>query len=296
MRRSNGGANLRKDFNEGRCKNLRKFFVAFRSIFVSIGVRSFSEDPASWRTTSVNASKKTPKNRSILDCTKTAFAHQSTFSLQRGWLLFSLLRFPWVVKIVNFIVLTAIRIRLPIDLVIKHTMFKQFCGGQTLEECVKLQKHLAQYGVESVFDFASEGGHSETSFRRTFLEIKKSIRTVQHHATPLAVFKITGLAHFTLLERVSSGDILEDHEALQWHKLIRRVRDLCKLAKELGVLLIIDAEESWIQKAIDQIAENMMIEFNREHAVVFKPHKCIDTIVFFTWKNLLRLAEERTFM
>jgi proline dehydrogenase len=58
-------------------------------------------------------------------------------------------------------------------------------------------------------------------------------------------------------------------EALQWNRIAERFDIVCQKAQKDKIPLLIDAEESWIQKAADELVEGMMIRYNKHQAVVF---------------------------
>jgi proline dehydrogenase len=94
-------------------------------------------------------------------------------------------------------------------------------------------------------------------------------RSAGRAATPFAVFKATGLGRFELLEKVSAQATLSDAEKAELARLTARFDGLCRAARARGLPILVDAEESWIQPAIDELAWKMMRELNREGACVY---------------------------
>jgi proline dehydrogenase len=66
---------------------------------------------------------------------------------------------------------------------------------------------------------------------------------------------------------------LDEVELQLLANLRRRVHGICKLANDLGVRVMLDAEWTEIQPAIDHLAIKMQREFNRERAVVFNTYQ-----------------------
>src|SRR3569833_509409 len=156
-------------------------------------------------------------------------------------------------------------IGLPIKSLIKATIFKHFCGGETIEECDNTIKNLSQGGVGTILDYSVEGEDDEQVFDHTRDEIILTIkRATGDKAVPITVFKVTGVGRFGLLEKLDRGAELSAAEEAEWKKVQARVLAICTKAYETGVPVMIDAEETCIQKTIDMLALNMMRKFNKK--------------------------------
>lgn len=88
-------------------------------------------------------------------------------------------------------------------------------------------------------------------------------------AIPFVVFKPTGFGKIDLYEKVSSDQKLTNLEALQWNRIGERFDTVCQKAQKHNIPLLIDAEESWIQKAADELVERMMALYNKDKTIVF---------------------------
>jgi proline dehydrogenase len=180
----------------------------------------------------------------------------------------------FLVKIGPPITNFSVKIGLPIKGIIKATIFKHFCGGEAIEECNQTIKNLADGGVGTILDYSIEGEDSEDVFDNTRDEIIRTIiRASKDKAIPLTVFKVTGVGRFSLLEKLDAGLKLSVDEQLEWQKVQDRVLAICEMAHSEGVPVMIDAEESWIQETIDNLAINMMRFFNKEKAIVYNTYQ-----------------------
>jgi proline dehydrogenase len=202
--------------------------------------------------------------------TATAFADKSDSELREKYRLFKTMNSPFLVnfgtKMTNF----AFSIGLPISGLIKHTVFEQFCGGETIEECQPTIEKLAASNIGTILDYSVEGKHEEEDFEHTKAEIISTIeRAKSDDKIPFAVFKVSGIAPLGTLEKVSAGRELSEKTRMKWERIEGRVLQICEFAHSLGQPVFIDAEESWIQNAIDRLAAEMMEKFNREKPVVF---------------------------
>ncbi len=222
--------------------------------------------------------------------TQNAFESKSDADLSRAYWLFKAISSNLLVRIGPAITNFAIALRLPIKPIIKATIYKHFCGGETIEQCQATIEHLAKYNVGSILDYSVEGEEDEKVFDETCSEI---IRTINHAKgdakIPFCVFKVTGIARFGLLEKISARQGLTAIETNEYAKVKTRVNAICKTAFDNNVRLFIDAEESWIQLAIDNMADEMMMQYNREKAIVF------NTIQFYRHDRLSFLKDSIAF-
>lgn len=204
------------------------------------------------------------------DDTLTAFASKSDKDLQRAYWLFKAISFNWLVKISPPFVNTAIALRLPINGIIKSTIFSHFCGGETIEDCEKTIQKLHSYRIGTILDYSVEGKESEADFDHSLRQTLATVmRAKGDPAIPFSVFKPTGFARFALLEKKNSGNTLNAEEQKEYNRFIERVETICKAGHENGVPIFIDAEESWIQDAIDEVVTSMMEKYNKEKVVIY---------------------------
>lgn len=204
------------------------------------------------------------------DNTKIAFASKSNADLNKSYVLFTMMgRTSWV-KIGKSLTNAALTLHLPINGIIKATIFKQFCGGENIEDCKNAIENLGNYNIGTILDYSVEGKESEDDFNRTANEIMATIdRAVNDKNIPFCVFKVTGVARFSLLEKVTMQAPLNEWETKEWENVKSRVNKICEKAHYLKVSIFIDAEESWIQNAIDDLANSMMVLYNKEQAIVY---------------------------
>ncbi|MCE3296555.1 MAG: proline dehydrogenase [Crocinitomicaceae bacterium] len=203
--------------------------------------------------------------------TEIAFKSKTDSDLSRAYWLFRIIASPRVVKFGKAATNFALKAHLPINGMIKKTIFRQFCGGETIEECEKTIQHLGAFGIGTILDYSVEGKTSPEDFEKTTLEIIATLDKAKNSSyIPFAVFKVTGIAQFHILEKANdSEDALSADEKTQLDLVKSRVERICRRAHEANIPVFIDAEESWIQDIIDRITEDMMQLFNKERAIVF---------------------------
>lgn len=239
--------------------------------------------------------KKIFKDLSFED-TQVAFSYRSDTDLWKSYLLFASINRNWLVSSGTKLIRFALKSGIPIDPLLKSTLFKQFCGGENIEDCEKTIQTLAQYRVGTILDYSVEGEKTEQAFSETEKETIASIYKAASNpsAIPFTVFKTTGLAPFELLEKMSAFinnpnlSLSEDEEAM-FQRLTARVDNICYTAHQQGVRVFIDAEETWIQDAIDALAYQMMEKYNRQRVIVY------NTYQLYTVAGLgkLKIAKEK---
>jgi proline dehydrogenase len=216
----------------------------------------------------------TLKDNLSFENTEIAFRHSSNNALKRAYWLFKIINVNFLVKIGPPITNFAINIGLPVKGLIKATIFNHFCGGETITECGNTIKNLANGGVGTILDYSIEGEDDEQVFDHTRDEIIRTIeRASGDNAVPITVFKVTGVGRFSLLEKLDAAQELIADEQKEWKKVQQRVLDICDKAFKLSIPVMIDAEETWIQKTIDLLALDMMNRFNKERAIVYNTYQ-----------------------
>lgn len=204
------------------------------------------------------------------DNTEIAFKLKSNNELKQSYLLFKAIGYNWLVKLGPPMVNGAFNVGLPIKGLIKNTVFKQFCGGESMDDCNKTIDQLHSYGVGTILDYSVEGEEKEDSFNATATETLETISKAKNNPKiPFCVFKVTGLGRFDLLAKVSAKETLTSTEESEWGRVKNRIHNICKTAHDNNVRIFIDAEESWIQPAIDDLAHHMMREFNNQKCIVY---------------------------
>ena len=216
----------------------------------------------------------TSKDSLSFENTEIAFRHSSNNALKRAYWLFKIINVNFLVKIGPPITNFAINIGLPVKGLIKATIFNHFCGGETIAECGNTIKNLANGGVGTILDYSIEGEDDEQVFDHTRDEIIRTIeRASGDKAVPITVFKVTGVGRFSLLEKLDAAQELTADEQKEWEKVQQRVLDICDKAFKLSIPVMVDAEETWIQKTIDLLALCMMNRFNKEKAIVYNTYQ-----------------------
>ncbi len=202
------------------------------------------------------------------DNTENAFKSKSNSDLKRSYQLFKLISNPFLVKLgATF---TPLALSIGFKGIIKNTIFKQFVGGETIHDCAKTINELGKYNIGTILDYSVEGKESEADFDACLQETLETISMAKSNKhIPFCVFKVTGLARFALLEKISSSEKLAENEILEWEKVKNRVAKICSAAAEAHQPIFIDAEESWIQKAIDDLANENMKNFNKNEVIVY---------------------------
>ena len=209
------------------------------------------------------------------DNTAIAFATKGDAQMRKAHLLFSSLSQPWLVRFGIPLSAWMLRVGLPgVRLAVRHTVFEQFCGGESIEQCDAAVEALGRFGVQSILDYSAEGEKSEEGFEATTRETIATIeRAASHPHIPFSVFKMTGLARFGLLEKLGAAEALSTDEQAEWERVRERMLRICQRAHERGVRIFLDGEETWIQDVIDGLGEEMMLRFNRERALVYNTYQ-----------------------
>lgn len=222
----------------------------------------------------------------IFEDTATAFALKTDSELERAYFLFKLIANEPLVRIGTAVTNFAIKAHLPVEGLIRATVFDHFCGGINEEDCLKVADRMHQKGVGTILDYSVEGQEVENQLDSCFEKTLKTLDFVKEkEAIPFAVFKPTGFGRFALYQKITEGFDLTVMEQEEWQRVVNRYDKVCSRAHDLGVALLIDGEESWIQTAADRLAESMMKKYNKEKVIVF------NTLQAYRWDRSAYLKE-----
>lgn len=204
------------------------------------------------------------------DDTQVAFSYKNDRELKKANFIFSLVNNPTVSAIATSLAKISLALHLPVKGLIRMTVFEHFCGGETIEESEKMIEKLARFKVGTILDYSVEGEDDEVSFDKTTQELLSTFDEAKKNSSvPFCVFKVTGLGASDLLEKIVAKSSLSGDEAAAFERIRSRVDSICKKAYELQIPVLIDAEDSWIQNPIDELAYEMMQKYNGQKAVVF---------------------------
>ncbi|MBC3758970.1 proline dehydrogenase family protein [Hyunsoonleella sp. SJ7] len=209
-------------------------------------------------------------NRNTFDNTAIAFELKNDSELERAYFLFKMISVEPLVRIGTAATNFALKANLPIEGLIRSTVFDHFCGGVNEEDCLPVIDKMFEKGVCSVLDYSVEGKESEKEFDNALDTVLKIIDfATEIDAIPIAVFKPSGFGRFKLFEKVNQGLALNDIEKQEWQKVEDRFDQVCRKAKDSDVAVLVDAEESWYQDAADGLVTRMMQKYNIEKPIVY---------------------------
>jgi proline dehydrogenase len=206
--------------------------------------------------------------------TKTAFSIKSDRDIRRAFLMYRLISFPWLVKMANPLIRFASAIRFPINWIVKPTVYAQFCGGETINECAPVINKLMAGKVFSILDYSVEGSEEEEVIEQA---LEETLRVIDYAATndniPFTVFKPTAFAKSDALEVLSTSHSPDAESVKEGDKFRQRIQKLCERAHGYGIPIMIDAEDSWYQEIIDQVVMDMMAIYNKKQPIVFNTYQ-----------------------
>lgn len=222
----------------------------------------------------------------IFNNTQVAFSLKTDTELDRAYFLFKMIDNEPLVRIGTAVTNFAIKAHLPVEGLIRATVFDHFCGGVNENDCLTVVDKMFTKGVSSVLDYSVEGKEEEAQFDAALEMTLKTIEFAkEREAIPFAVFKPTGFGRFELYEKLGENQKLNPDEQAEWNRVIERFDTVCKAAHQKNVALLIDGEESWMQDAADDLVTDMMRKYNKEKAIVF------NTLQMYRWDRLDYLSK-----
>jgi proline dehydrogenase len=206
----------------------------------------------------------------LFNNTQIAFSLKSDSELERAFFLFKLIQSQPMVKIGTAVTNFALKANLPVEGLIRSTVFDHFCGGVTEEDCIPNIEKMYSNGVYSVLDYSVEGKETEEQFDLVKAKTLKNIEFAKKKdAIPFVVFKPTGVGRFSLYQKITEKKLLSNEEKSEWLTVLSRYHEICDKAVKYDVPILIDAEESWMQDAADDLVESLMKKYNVHKAIIF---------------------------
>ena len=206
----------------------------------------------------------------IFSNTEVAFAIKTDAELDRAYYLFKMISSEPMVKIGSKLTNFALKAHLPVEGLIRATVFNHFCGGVTEEDCMPVIDKMYAKKVHAILDYSAEGKEEEKQFDKV-VDITIGIMDFakEKASMPFAVFKPTGIGTMAIYTKVSAGEKLTAEEQAEWDRVLARYDKVAKAAHEKNVPLLIDAEDFCMQKAADEAIEDLMEKYNKDKAIIF---------------------------
>lgn len=237
-------------------------------------------------------------NQEILDFNNSeiSFRNRTKNDLREAYLLFKVMNNPFMVSLGKVLVRFAFSIHLPIEGIIRNTIYKYFVGGRNINDTAKSIESLKKRNIGTILDYAAEGEEEEDFFDNTLNEVIKTIEfAYKNNNIPFSVFKITGLGRFDLFVKVSNNETLSPEEEKEFERVENRVKTIFEKGYEFGIPILVDAEHSWIQPMLDDLVIKYMRLYNKEKAIVQNTYQMYRHDSLERIKNHHKLAKEEGF-
>ena len=219
--------------------------------------------------------------KDLFNNTQIAFSLKSDTELDRAYFLFKMIANEPLVRIGTAVTNFALKANLPVEGLIRATVFDHFCGGVNEDDCISVVDKMYSKGVSSVLDYSVEGKEEEEQFDAVLEKTLKLIDFAKEKkAIPFAVFKPSGFGRLALYQDISEGKKLNAAETEEWNRVVARFEKVCKTSYDNDVALLIDSEESWMQDPVDNLVEEMMQKYNKSKPIVF------NTLQMYRWDRL----------
>lgn len=202
--------------------------------------------------------------------TKTAFISKSNRDMKKAMFLYKIMASTFITKAAKILTQFALAIKFPVNWIVKPTIYNLFVGGETINECASRVNIMGKYGVKSILDYSVEGKESIEDIEIALKETLASIENAgKFDNIPFAVFKPTAFTSSHILTKASTDEELTEEEKKEAQLFKERINILCKKAYDVNIPILIDAEDSWYQKFIDETTDEMMLKYNKEKAIVY---------------------------
>jgi proline dehydrogenase len=241
----------------------------------------------------------TRKSEIDFDNTEYAFEYKNNFELKRAQFIFNLINFNWLVKAGTSIANKMMQsgLSFPVVVGMRPTIYAVFCGGDELEDTVEISNNFGKYGVNTVLDYGVEGKESEQDFKKTENEILKAIEFAKKNKNiSIVCSKFTGLLKMEILEKLHENKELSFSEESEYKTAIERIDRIAACASKNGISLFVDAEESWIQKPLDDLTLSLMEKYNKQKPIIYNTIQLYNKSRLSFFKNAVEMAKEKGFI
>jgi len=230
------------------------------------------------------------------DDTRTAFAYKSTKELKRSQFIFSTMGRPWMVNMGTRLTNFALKLSLPVKGIIKNTLFNQFCGGESIEDCQKTIEILGLENVHTILDYSVEALNNEDGYEKVKREALRGVAFAHENKDiPICILKLSGLGPASIMTKAQNDEPLTELEKTKLYYCEQRVDEIISKVNEKGLVVMIDAEESWFQNFIDGISYRMMEKYNKKRPVVFNTYQMYRHDMLGRLKRAMKRADEADF-
>ena len=229
------------------------------------------------------------------ESTEIAFAYKNDRQLRLAYWLFRLMSRPSWADFFARVGSIVLSLRLPLSQwIIKQTIYRQFIGGESLEDCEPVIETLKKFECQVVLDYAVEGMQEESALDEARDQFIQTIHFAANHpSVPVVTIKITAIAPYQILEAWTRPELRGTDFDEKWDRAQTRLTEICDEATHYGVKVFIDAEESWIQDAIDFLADSRMKAYNRDEVYIYHTFQMYrhDRLAFLKKSHSNALAE-----
>lgn len=233
---------------------------------------------------------------SLFENSERAFTLKTDSELERAYFLFKMISKEPLVRIGTAITKFALNASLPVEGLIRSTVFDHFCGGVNEEDCLPVVDKLYSAGVSAVLDYSVEGKSDKDQLDNCLKKVIELTEFAEHkEAMPISVFKPTGFGHFDIYKKITAKETLNEEETAKWERIKNRFETICQKAQETDVEVLIDAEESWMQDAADDLVTEMMKKYNTDKVLIYNTLQCYRWDRLDYLKKLHQQAKDQNF-
>ena len=159
--------------------------------------------------------------------TNIAYAHYSNRKLKKAFGVFQLIGNSFLTNIGTTLTKIAIAIHFPIKPFLKPIIFEQFCGGESLKECIPTINLLQQRKVDVSLNYGVEIKNSERDFELTLSKTKGAIEFASRkQSTNVVCSKVSSIGYFDILHKRQEGKELTRKEEKAFLAMKNRMHTL----------------------------------------------------------------------
>ena len=219
--------------------------------------------------------------------TSIAFSHLPNRRLKNAQLLFRLIGNHWLTKVAKLFLKGALKLNLPIIPLINNTVFKQFCGGESIKDSMETISLLKSYNIETILGYSVEWSSNEEAYNLARDETIREIKTMESDTNiAFCQMKLSAFGSIEIMTKVQAKESLNEDEKYSLQCMKERIKSIIEVAHQVNRPVMIDAEESWFQEYMDELVNGLMRDYNKKGALIY------NTYQMYKYDSLQKLSED----
>lgn len=233
-----------------------------------------------------------------------------TYELLKKLFILKTVSFPLVSQVTPIALqaMNNLGLRFLSDAILRRTFFQHFCAGENEDDVIKSITRLKEQGMSVILDFATENDRIEAvnieeqlkndrvQNEEVLDKLKVAILIASRSDSNFVTLKLTSIiSPLTLSIKARQIDVPPIVQQ-EFQRDTKRLSKLCEFALENKTRLMIDAEQSWYQKSINEVALSLQKKYNKTECMIYNTYQMYLKRGFDDMKRDYELSKRENFV